>query len=423
MRATLGRLFAVGLIVVAVTGCDVVGTTSYDYSNPLDPREDTAISALLPYVVDANLRQAITDNVGGDTSTLKSQYTWLDAYGYTVAQLDGIEYFSAITDFNMGSATLGAPGSLDALTRLGNLHWLNMNDCGLDDSHLATVARIPSLNGAWLTYNAFTIDGLRALVGSPLEELTISGPDTGNGLPGYTVTVGTSVIDEFVIAGLANQIRAVGLENFNLTGPDLADLARLPNLRWGIRLGNNQIASLATLNAQVLARYDADTELWLELWGNPLSEAELATLDLSKLGGLNLGNMGDGSTLTAVPAFSGPAPHLRELWLDGNSSLSDITNLTTLLGFAPIERLSLGSIAVSDVSSIGATGSTSLREIYLNDINGGLLSGVETLVGLPNLSNLILSNATLANEATVRATYDARPDIFVEYPDNTTNQP
>ena len=51
MRATLGRLFAVGLIVVAVTGCDVVGTTSYDYSNPLDPREDTAISALLPYVV------------------------------------------------------------------------------------------------------------------------------------------------------------------------------------------------------------------------------------------------------------------------------------------------------------------------------------------------------------------------------------
>ena len=107
MRATLGRLFAVGLIVVAVTGCDVVGTTSYDYSNPLDPREDTAISALLPYVVDANLRQAITDNVGGDTSTLKSQYTWLDAYGYTVAQLDGIEYFSAITDFNMGSATLG----------------------------------------------------------------------------------------------------------------------------------------------------------------------------------------------------------------------------------------------------------------------------------------------------------------------------
>ncbi|MFW5694903.1 MAG: hypothetical protein ACOCYB_07025 [Alkalispirochaeta sp.] len=95
-----------------------------------------------------------------------------------------------------------------------------------------------------------------------------------------------------------------------------------------------------------------------------------------------------------------------------------------LLADSPVENLYVANTAIRDVTPL--LRGRDLRMIQLNDIgstSGNPVSGVEQLADLPFVDRISLYNTLLTDEAQVRATFDARPDIFVEYPDGSTNQP
>ncbi|MEX2442712.1 MAG: hypothetical protein WD492_03840 [Alkalispirochaeta sp.] len=426
-RHTAARIFGslcLACVVVLLAACDII---TYDYYNPLDPQEDATVETALAGVVDPELRRAIVDSVGGDTERSKREVHWVHASywepdGYNVSTVAGIEFFPEVSGLELSGTSVDWEADVIHLQRLPRLDHLNVGDTGVTDAEVAYFAQIDQLRWLGLNGNALTVEGLNHLVSTNIDGIALSGYDETDGNPGYQLTTGASIFEELGSSGLADQLWGIDLGRFGLTAADLTGLQVFPHL-GSFSFWDNDIASVAEINDFLRNHNGADHPVHLGLWGNPIPEAELAKLDLTHISGLDLGHMGDGSLLEALPAFATEGSQLNNLGLQDNRALSSLDGLEQLLMDSRIEHLNLSNTAITDVEPLRA--GDELRWIYLTDIitEFGLpVANVELLADLPNLEQLILHNTPLSDDDAVREAFDARPDIYVEYPDGTTNQ-
>lgn len=423
--ALIRAVGSVAMVLITVIACD--GTT-YTYSNNLDPERDAPVADVLPYVADPDLQDAILESVGGVSDRSKFEVRWVNAEswrGYTVQQLSGLEYFPRIDGVDLsGSQLADLSADVEVLRRLPEIHGVSLSGAGLIDADVALLTSVPSLGWLHVGGNDLTILSLQYVADSGVDDIFISAPAPSEGLPGYTPEA-ANVLDDFATVGLDSKLDGLGLEGFDLSAPGALDgLANMPRL-WQLRLFQAQLTSVVPINDYVQNHHRADG-LHLGLNNNPIPAAELATLDLQRITSLELGYMGDGTLLTAVPAFSSPAPNLYEVSLQDNWDLTDLTGLRMLLeAGTPVEHVNLSNTAITDVTDLLQGGE--LRRIYLTDIGdealGETLANVQRLAELPHLEHLQLFNTVLADEALVRQAFDGNPNVWVGYPDGSVNEP
>jgi hypothetical protein len=417
------------VIVCSLLATCEIATTTYEYHNPLDPREDGTVAEALTAVPDSELRRAISNSVNNETQRSKREVHWVHAagwepqpQGYVISNLSGIEFFSELSGIELSGNVIDWTANLVYLQRLPHLWDLSLFGSEISDSDLALISELEQLRYVGLGGNTITIAGLRHLAASNVDNISLSSYDDVGDNPGYQLTTGATIFEELQSSGLADQLWGVDLTVFDLTAADLTGLQVFPHL-GSLGLWDNQIEGVSEINTYLRLHNEGNNPVHLGLGGNPIPEAELANLDLGYLSGLEIGNMGgDGLLLTAVPGFVQVGRDLRHLGLQDNRNLASLAGLEQLLTNSPIDSLNLSHTSITDVEPLLA--GDELRWIYLTDLtnSGFSVANVELLGGLPNLEQLFLHNTPLQDEPAVRATFDARREIFVEYPDGSTNQ-
>ena len=257
-------------------------------------------------IPDSNLRAAIESTLGvasGATITTADMegLTHLDARNANITDLTGLEHATNLTSLDLGTENVEGQGrpinsnsvsDLSALAGLTNLTWLRLRNNSISD--ISALAGLTNLE--WLNLGSnLMLSDISALSGlTNLETLWLY----GNSLSDISPLAGltnlrsltlwfNSISDLSPLAGLTN-LGSLGLYN-NLVS-DISPLAGLTNLGYlrlsnfsivlpttgltHLSLNNNSISDLSPLvaNTGLEAR-----GLFVEVWGNPLSDASIHT--------------------------------------------------------------------------------------------------------------------------------------------------
>ena len=435
IRALLAAIIpAAALALASCTG------TTYEYSNPLDPKEDAPVSSVVTGIPDANLQQAILDQYAGST---KFQVQEIYADGYGVTSVAGIEFFPRVSTLWLGNNPLNGV-DLSPIVRLPDLQELHLN--GVVDPDIQSLAgssvRILALRDANIIY-----PDLQTIAGLPnIRDLALSGPGSGSGA--YYTVQGTNVFDDLATAGLAGKLTdAIHIEYFNIaSSADLIGIEAFVGTSQ-IDLAFNQINDPGLLqpffNASAIDSQQADHDL--SLYGNPLSAGLLPNIGgyIDQLEGLSLG--GTGITSLTPGELPGSTTLIR-LDLNDNSALSDISavgnfpNLEELLisrtdadettlfsaGLPNLRLLAANAVGdggASPITTVAGISAFSALEYVFLDNNLSLTGGIAELAQLPNLQSVSFSGSTNVSTADIQAIIDANPDVFVTYPDGTVYAP
>jgi hypothetical protein len=332
---------------------------------------------------------------------MKSELGWLNVEGWNygdVVTTAGVEFLSYTRDLRLAGAGLESV-DLAPLTKMRNLHSLDLANNQFDDSNVGSIPYLPLLDHLSLHDNAMidagsvaplisryprggisidlgwndqidpgTLVALRPVL-DHLHGLGLNGVDPlGESLFDLSFIVSNNTIsnlnvsdnpgiDSYGALSLLTELRDFGAWNNNIDEARLLTIPFLPELTY-IGLGNNQISDLSVLIPWV-GLYERH-QLNLSIGENPFDPGQL----------WNLASVMD------------RLHHLDITWWDGTGPLST-------LDFLPqndtIHHLRLNGNALSDINGVRRL--AILEHLELNDTFNGFQYawGSEALLDLPNL--------------------------------------
>jgi Leucine-rich repeat (LRR) protein len=263
--------------------------------------------------------------------------TALDARGYQIAGLGGIECFTELTDvdFGLGGGT-STIANLEPLRYLRKLQVVNLSNNPLTD--LSPLAQLPLLETLDLR-NSLNGNDLSPLAKAPsLKTLTLRNTTLGNLTPLGSIST---------------------LEDLDLTSAQLSQPATLSALKNVTQLTLSNVLSDAT---------------------------PLATL--TQLEHLDVGNK-------ALSNFDKLAPLVNLTWLHAESA--SITSATAVTNMKKLTELDFAFNDIVDISPL--QGLTQLQNLYLNFNPVTDLAPLVNNAGIGSGDNLILSGTSLNCQA------------------------
>ncbi len=265
--------------------------------------------------VDPNLEAAIRDAIaiaqGPICSSDLGELTHLDASGWNITDLAGLEYATSLTTLNLMNNQII---DISPLADLTSLTTLNLVDNQIGD--ISPLAGLISLTGLWLHDNQISDI-------SPLTNLTTL---TGLGLNRNEIT------DISPLAGLTNLTLGLWLAHNQIS--DVSPLADLINLT-GLWLADNQIGDISPL-----ANLTCLTELYLG--SNQIGDISA----LTNLTGLTRLELEDNGISDISPLADLTRLIALHLW---DNQVSDISPLANLTGLTEVD---LHSNQIGDVSPL-----------------------------------------------------------------------
>ncbi len=303
------------------------------------------------YFTDANLKQAVKDNLGIVTDPTQAQMatlTYLSANNRGIEDLTGLEYAVNLTWLFLSENQISDISPLAGMANLTQLELSNNQISGI--SVLVALTNLTYLDLRWNQ-----ISDILAL--SDLTDLTVLLLD-GNQISNIGPLSGLAKLDRLSL--WENQIG------------DISPLVGLTNLTM-LELCDNQINNISPLSGL--------TELtWLSLSANQI-------IDVSPLSGLT--NLTDlylcGNQVIDIIPLAGLI-NLTFLHL-GINQISDVNPLS---GLTNLTDLYVGGNQVSDISLLAG-----LTNLTLLSLHGNQISDISPLSGLTNLDLLDLTNNPL----------------------------
>lgn len=336
------------------------------------------------------IRGTLNKPAGNITAAEMNSINKIEAKGYAISNLSGIEYAKNLTYLDLGENEISDISRLAGLTKMRVLH-LPFNQIS-DISALSGLARLEIVD---LSYNR--IREVRALNGlTEIHALNLS----ANGINDISALSRlTKLIDLKLAANGISDISALSefntLYTLNLTYNNISDISALSKLSTlqDLTLTGNKISDISALKGL--------TNLYtLHLEINKINDIS-ALSGLTKLTTLNV-SVNELSDIRALSRLT----KLEDLSLGGNK-LADIRVLGNLIN---VTKLDLSLTGISDISILSEL--TKLQYVYLS---GNKISDIAPLSQHPDLIYINVTDNELNSESQeIIKNLNAR-DVIVTY--------
>lgn len=136
--------------VLVLTAC----ADSYNYYNPLDPRENVPLEVVLPFVEDPVMRQAIQEAALEQNATTKFEIESVNVFDAQVTSLQGLEFFPDIRWLELNFVRLVQNNvDLTPLTKMQGLSFLNLMNNEFGPETMDRIPYFPQIAGLSLGFN------------------------------------------------------------------------------------------------------------------------------------------------------------------------------------------------------------------------------------------------------------------------------